>query len=95
MDGAAEASVGIVAFVAPSLDGFHGVLKRRFTDFVVREVDEHGRHAELTELSNKDKADGGLDDNGTIANNKHIGDNSHAEKEPCGMAIAAAVASQY
>lgn len=45
-----EKDVGIVEFVS-NLPGFHGVLKQRFTDFVVNERDLQGSLARLTDVS--------------------------------------------
>lgn len=43
----AEIKVGIRAYVSPSVRGFRCVIKKRFTDFVVQEVDGDGRVASL------------------------------------------------
>ncbi|KAF8534085.1 pseudouridine synthase [Trichophaea hybrida] len=39
---AAEAAVGITEYVNPTLPAWSGVLKQRYSDFLVNEVDEHG-----------------------------------------------------
>lgn len=48
-----EAYSGIVAF-ANNEDGFRGILKQRYTDFVVREIDSSGAIAQLSTLSGKE-----------------------------------------
>lgn len=48
--GASEKDVGILEFVS-NLPGFHGVLKQRFTDFIVRERDLEGNLVRLTDTS--------------------------------------------
>ncbi|KAI5310344.1 hypothetical protein KEM55_008170 [Ascosphaera atra] len=50
-----EAEVGITTFVSPELPGFEGVLKKRYTDFLVNEIVPSGevlhlKSAELPEL---------------------------------------------
>lgn len=42
-----EISVGITAFVYPKNCGFNGILKQRFNDFVVREIDVNGTICKL------------------------------------------------
>jgi tRNA pseudouridine13 synthase len=44
---------GILAF-ANAEAGFQGILKQRFTDFIVREIDPSGAAAQLTSLSGKE-----------------------------------------
>jgi tRNA pseudouridine13 synthase len=44
-----EEDVGMQCFVNPEAKGFTGVLKQRFTDFIVREVDLQGAVCRLTE----------------------------------------------
>ena len=48
--GVSEKDVGILEF-ASNLPGFHGVLKQRFTDFIVRERDLEGNLVRLTDTS--------------------------------------------
>ena len=52
-----DADVGIVEFVS-RLSGFHGVLKQRYTDFLVSERDPEGNLVRLTDVSlpQKEKA---------------------------------------
>lgn len=60
---ASEKDVGILEFVS-NLPGFHGVLKQRYTDFIVRERDLLGNLVRLsdTSLPRKEKSkDFGLD----------------------------------
>ena len=45
-----EKDVGILEFVS-NLPGFHGVLKQRFTDFIVKERDIEGNLVHLTDTS--------------------------------------------
>ena len=45
-----DADVGIVEFVS-RLPGFHGVLKQRYTDFLVSERDPEGNLVRLTDVS--------------------------------------------
>ena len=47
---ASEKDVGILEFVA-NLPGFHGVLKQRYTDFIVRERDLQGNLVRLSDTS--------------------------------------------
>ena len=44
---------GIIAF-ANTEKGFQGILKQRYTDFIVREIDPAGAIAQLTNLSGKE-----------------------------------------
>ena len=46
-----ERRVGITAYVNPAADGFSGVLKQRYTDFLVNEVLPDGRVLHLENLS--------------------------------------------
>jgi len=48
-----ERRVGITAYVNPAADGFSGVLKQRYTDFLVNEVLPDGRVLHLENLSPK------------------------------------------
>ncbi|KAL9969761.1 hypothetical protein ACROYT_G022017 [Oculina patagonica] len=48
--GVSEKDVGILEFVS-NLPGFHGVLKQRYTDFIVRERDLEGNLVRLTDTS--------------------------------------------
>ncbi|OLL22513.1 hypothetical protein NEOLI_002658 [Neolecta irregularis DAH-3] len=45
-----EDSVGITEFIHPEALGFSGIIKQRYTDFLVNEVDEHGNVIHLTEI---------------------------------------------
>lgn len=47
---ATETSLGICAYRSPDVPGFSGVLKGRFSDFLVHEVSLDGAKAELTSL---------------------------------------------
>ena len=47
---ASEKDVGIVEFIS-NLPGFHGVLKQRYTDFIVSERDLQGNLVRLTDVS--------------------------------------------
>ncbi|KAI5300956.1 hypothetical protein KEM56_002073 [Ascosphaera pollenicola] len=50
--GLREAQVGITNFVSPELPGFEGILKKRYTDFLVNEIEPSGQvlHLRSTEL---------------------------------------------
>lgn len=48
-----ENLVGISAF-ANTASGFQGILKQRYSDFIVREIDSAGRVARLESMSGKD-----------------------------------------
>ncbi|TMW60275.1 hypothetical protein Poli38472_000317 [Pythium oligandrum] len=51
-----EAVVGIARFLTPDVPGFHGTIKERFSDFVVREVALDGHVVHLTKVKQfKDK----------------------------------------
>lgn len=50
---ATETSLGICGYRSPSIPGFSGVLKGRFSDFLVHEVSLDGTKAELTCLDAK------------------------------------------
>ncbi|CAM9267462.1 unnamed protein product, partial [Sphacelaria rigidula] len=39
---ATEKTVGITQFVSKSTDGFSGILKQRYSDFIVKEVRNYG-----------------------------------------------------
>ncbi|SPO28467.1 related to PUS7 - Pseudouridine synthase [Ustilago trichophora] len=45
-----EARAGITAYVDPSLAGFQGIIKQRFTDFMVNEIDLSGAVCRLSSL---------------------------------------------
>ena len=48
--GTCEADVGINAFMNPELEGFDAILKHRFSDFNVNEIDLEGKIVKLTDL---------------------------------------------
>ena len=48
-----ESLVGIIAFANPTLPPIHGVIKSRFSDFHVNELDLEGNTVELTELDTR------------------------------------------
>lgn len=54
MDGTAksvdERVVGIREFLSPTVQGFHGTVKERYSDFLVREVARNGAVAQLTDV---------------------------------------------
>lgn len=52
----AEEVVGISGFLAEQQPGFSGVLKQRFSDFVVHEIAPTGRRVELEALAKKPKS---------------------------------------
>ena len=45
-----EARAGITAYIDPDLPGFQGIIKQRFTDFMVNEIDLAGNVCRLTSL---------------------------------------------
>lgn len=45
-----ESEVGITEYIS-KLDGFSGVIKARFSDFQVNEIDVEGKTAKLTDTS--------------------------------------------
>ncbi|EST04596.1 Pseudouridine synthase, TruD [Kalmanozyma brasiliensis GHG001] len=45
-----EARAGITAYIAPTIPGFQGIIKQRFTDFMVNEIDPSGVVCRLTSL---------------------------------------------
>lgn len=45
-----EARAGITEYIDPSLPGFQGIIKQRFTDFMVNEIDLTGNVCRLTSL---------------------------------------------
>lgn len=47
--GITEQDVGIREYISPSLTGFKGVLKQRYTDFLVNEIDREGNVVHLTD----------------------------------------------
>lgn len=51
--GVAETDVGIISFISPDLGGFNGVLKQRYSDFQVNEIDENGKVVHLTDFGLK------------------------------------------
>ncbi|ORX91940.1 tRNA pseudouridine synthase D [Basidiobolus meristosporus CBS 931.73] len=46
-----EHCVGITEFVNASIPGFTGIIKHRYTDFLVNEIDEEGQVVHLTDFS--------------------------------------------
>lgn len=55
--GISEVDVGITQFLSPDLKGFKGILKQRYTDFLVNEIDRDGKVVHLTDLGFSDKRD--------------------------------------
>lgn len=51
-----DTDVGILAFIS-DLPGFHGIIKQRFSDFIVNEVNEKGEVVHLTTLAVKPDPD--------------------------------------
>jgi hypothetical protein len=51
-----EHNVGIVRYVDESIPGFSGLIKHRFTDFLVHEVDLDGNIVHLTDVSRPEEA---------------------------------------
>ncbi|ODV95504.1 hypothetical protein PACTADRAFT_50219 [Pachysolen tannophilus NRRL Y-2460] len=43
LKGIQEEDVGICQYISPSIDGFHGILKQRYTDFLVNEIGMDGK----------------------------------------------------
>ena len=50
-----EAEVGITCFTSASLPGFRGVLKHRYSDFIVHEVARDGSVVRLTSFDLPDE----------------------------------------
>lgn len=46
-----ELAVGITAYVSPEAPGFSCIVKQRYTDFLVNEIDTNGQVLHLTELA--------------------------------------------
>lgn len=55
--GISEPDVGITQYLSPELAGFKGILKQRYTDFLVNEIDKQGNVVHLTDLGFSDKKD--------------------------------------
>ncbi|KAA8899203.1 hypothetical protein TRICI_006372 [Trichomonascus ciferrii] len=55
--GLTEGDVGITEYLSPELMGFRGILKQRYTDFLVNEVLPDGSVLHLTDLGLADKRD--------------------------------------
>lgn len=56
--GITETDVGITQYISPNLPGFRGILKQRYTDFLVNEIDMNGNVVHLIDngmQSNKDE----------------------------------------
>lgn len=47
--GITETDVGITQYISPNLPGFRGILKQRYTDFLVNEIDTNGNVVHLTD----------------------------------------------
>lgn len=64
-----ELKAGITAYVSPDIPGFSGVLKQRYTDFLVNEILLNGRvlHFDGDHLP---KSDGGQENNSGVAESK-------------------------
>ncbi|KAF1831672.1 tRNA pseudouridine synthase D [Decorospora gaudefroyi] len=64
-----EVRAGITEYVCPDNLGFTGVLKQRYTDFLVNEIGLHGEvlHLRSTEVEKKKEEDGKRDDSGKKA----------------------------
>ena len=57
-----ETDLGITEFMTPETCGFTGILKHRYSDFVVHEIDINGKEVKLTDLSLPPKASSEVDD---------------------------------
>ncbi|VVT46377.1 uncharacterized protein SAPINGB_P001183 [Magnusiomyces paraingens] len=55
--GISEIDVGITQFLSPDLKGFKGILKQRYSDFLVNEIDKDGNVVHLTDTGFSDKRD--------------------------------------
>lgn len=55
--GISELDVGITQFLSPELKGFKGILKQRYTDFLVNEIDTEGNVVHLVDVGFQDKRD--------------------------------------
>ncbi|KAJ2693159.1 multisubstrate pseudouridine synthase 7, partial [Coemansia spiralis] len=49
-----ETDIGITQFVTPGWNGFDAIIKHRFSDFFVNEIDEQGRVVHLTSYTDAD-----------------------------------------
>ncbi|CAN6611080.1 multisubstrate pseudouridine synthase 7 [Trichomonascus vanleenenianus] len=52
--GITEPDVGIVEYIAPELTGFKGIIKQRYTDFLVNEIGLDGKVVHLVDLGPRD-----------------------------------------
>lgn len=52
--GISESDVGITQYLSPELGGFKGILKQRYTDFLVNEIDRKGNVIHLVDLGSCD-----------------------------------------
>lgn len=55
--GISEVDVGITQYLRPDLKGFKGILKQRYTDFLVNEIDPEGKVVHLEDVGFSDKRD--------------------------------------
>lgn len=53
--GISEPDVGITEYISPNLPGFTGILKQRYTDFLVNEIDTAGTVVHLTDNGYENK----------------------------------------
>lgn len=74
-----EIEVGITTFVGGARGKFHGILKKRYTDFMVNEILPNGRVLHLQSLSAKAAGTSGMASNQGTRSNRQ----SEAQEQDC------------
>lgn len=82
-----ELDVGITSFVSPHVDAFSGILKKRYTDFLVNEILPNGQVLHLRSTRPPPQQVGRLDDTGALAaqNGNDQGRTERADEHSCNV----------
>ena len=79
-----ELDVGITSFVSPHVDAFSGILKKRYTDFLVNEILPNGQVLHLRSTRPPPQV-GRLDDTGAAQNENDQGRTELANEPSCNV----------
>ncbi|KAK6353163.1 hypothetical protein TWF696_005151 [Orbilia brochopaga] len=90
-----EESAGITEFLCPGALGFQGLLKQRYTDFLVNEIDKDGNVLKLKSLSfEKKKNDARPPAETKVQSDTPVADSTGVARSSNGLAKAAEAASE-
>jgi hypothetical protein len=82
-----ELDVGITSFVSPHVHAFSGILKKRYTDFLVNEILPNGQVLHLRSTRPPSQQVGRSDDTGALAAQDGNGQSrtEHADEHSCNV----------